>query len=339
MATGIVSNALHAQNFGALSDLLLAVGVLAFVWLGGLTVLRAVRFPRAMRSDLLNPRLVFSFFTIVAGTGVLGGGIYLRGWTTMALYLWLFALLLWLALFYFSFAVWMFLNAGTGDEILQGGWLLAIVGTQSLAVLGAAVAPRAEAFGAAVVVLIHMLWGIGLALYAIYVALFIYRVLLFAIDPDDLSPVLWVVMGAAAISTNAGAAVSAATSALAHATPHPTLPYLQTMRPFVDSVTLVVWAWATLWIPLLILMGIWKHGIRRVPIAYTPLLWSIVFPLGMYAIATLRFAAASDFAALRAISDVVLWIAVAAWIATFAAFALATWQSLRAFERPVPASG
>jgi len=36
------------------------------------------------------------------------------------------------------------------------------------------------------------------------VALFIYRVLLFAVDPDDLSPVLWVVMGAAAISTNAG---------------------------------------------------------------------------------------------------------------------------------------
>jgi hypothetical protein len=59
----------------------------------------------------------------------------------------------------------------------------------------------------------------------------------------------------------------------------------------------------------------------------------------MYAIATLRFAAAGDFTALRALSDVMLWIAVAAWIATFAAFALATWQSLRAFGRSIPAGG
>jgi tellurite resistance protein TehA-like permease len=335
MATGIISIALQAENFRALSDLLFAVAVLGFVWLAGLTILRAVRFPHAMRSDLLDPRLVFSFFTVVAGTDVLGGGTDLRGFTTTALYLWLFALLLWLILFYFSFAVLMFINAGTGSEVLRGAWLLAIVGTQSLAVLCAAVAPRADAFGAAVIVLIHMLWGIGLALYAIYVTLFIYRVSFFSTDPDDLSPVLWVVMGAAAISTNAGTAISAAASAL----PHLALPYIAAMRPFVDSVTLVVWAWATLWIPLLILMGIWKHGIRRIPIAYSPLLWSIVFPLGMYAFATLRFAAASEFTALRAVADVALWIAVAAWIVTFAAFARATWQSLRTFRRSVPASG
>jgi hypothetical protein len=121
MATGIISNALHAENVLALSDLLFAVGALGFVWLAGLTFARAARFPRALRADLLNPRLVFSFFTVVAGTDVLAGGIYLRGWTTTALCLWLFALLVWFILFYFSFAVWIFLNAGNGSEVLQGG--------------------------------------------------------------------------------------------------------------------------------------------------------------------------------------------------------------------------
>jgi hypothetical protein len=29
--------------------------------------------------------------------------------------------------------------------------------------------------------------------------------------------------------------------------------------------------------PLLLLFGIWKHGVCRVPISYTPMLWSFVF--------------------------------------------------------------
>jgi tellurite resistance protein TehA-like permease len=167
-----------------------------------------------------------------------------------------------------------------------------------------------------------MLWGVGLALYAIYVTLFIYRIVFFAVGPDDLPPTLWVVMGAAAITTNAGSALIETGSKLA---------YLNAIRPFLESATLIVWAWATLWIPLLVLMGFWKHGLLRRRLIYTPLLWSIVFPLGMYAIATLRFAWISGFTALGVISDVMLWIALAAWLATFAALALASWQSFRKF--------
>ena len=79
------------------------VAALAYSWLATSTGLRIVRFPRALWSDLTNPRLVFAFFTLVAGTDVLGAGMHLRGFTTMALWLWLFALVLWLALIYFSF--------------------------------------------------------------------------------------------------------------------------------------------------------------------------------------------------------------------------------------------
>src|SRR5262245_32642906 len=84
MATGIISSALLVEGHRRLSDLMFLVAALAYSWLAISTGLRTVRFPRALWSDLINPRLVFAFFTLVAGTDVLGAGIYLRGFTTTA---------------------------------------------------------------------------------------------------------------------------------------------------------------------------------------------------------------------------------------------------------------
>jgi hypothetical protein len=95
MATGIISNALFFEGHREWSDALFAVNLIAYPWLALITILRSFRFWQAMRSDLFNPRLVFSFFTIVAGTDVFGVGLHLRGFTTAALLLWLFALLVW----------------------------------------------------------------------------------------------------------------------------------------------------------------------------------------------------------------------------------------------------
>jgi tellurite resistance protein TehA-like permease len=105
------------------------------------------------------------------------------------------------------------------------------------------------------------------------------------------------------------------------------------MRPFIDGVTLSMWAWATWWIPLLLFLGVWKHGVRRVPLTYTPMLWSLVFPLGMYALASLRLSLAADFPPLSAISGVMVWVALAAWAATAAGLVAASWLSFREFKR------
>jgi tellurite resistance protein TehA-like permease len=178
--------------------------------------------------------------------------------------------------------------------------------------------------GAAIFVLIHMLWGIGLVLYGIYITLFAYRIFFAEFEPEHITPLLWVVMGAAAISTNAGSTLILSGT---------TLPFLQSMRPFIDGVTLIAWAWATWWIPMLVLFGLWKHGIRKVPITYTPMLWSLVFPLGMYALASLRLSLAGDFPPLHVISVAMIWIALAAWLATAIAFASASWRDWRNFAK------
>src|SRR5690349_11005360 len=166
MATGIISNAFYSEGQRGWSDALFAVNIIVYPWLWVVTILRFVQFRRLLWADLINPRLVFSFFTIVAGTDVFGIGMFLRGFDTSAVLMWFFALGLWFVLIYFSFGVLTFLNTAHGASVVHGGWLIAIVGTESLVILGSAIAPALGATGTAVFVLLHMLWGIVLGLYA-----------------------------------------------------------------------------------------------------------------------------------------------------------------------------
>jgi tellurite resistance protein TehA-like permease len=324
MATGIVSNGFYLQEQRALSDALLVVAVAAYVSLALFTALRAALSGAALRADLANPRAVFLFFTLVAATDVLGIAIGVRGFPMTALGMWVCALAIWALLIYLGFGVLMFINAPGGADVVNGAWLNAIVATQSLVILGVEVVLPAADFGPAGWMMVHMLWMIGLGLYAIYVALLCQRMFFLDVKPADVTPPLWIVMGAAAISANAGSAL-AADGAMT--------PFLRSMQPFVDGVTLGMWAWATWWIPLLILIGLWKHKIHRVPIAYTPMLWSIVFPVGMYGVASFRLSHVAGVPALESWSWAVAWIALAAWSAAATALAIAWSRSLRAFVR------
>jgi tellurite resistance protein TehA-like permease len=320
MATGIISNAFFLEERRVISDALLGVNLIAYPWLVVASALRLLWFRGRLWADLVDPRLVFSFFTIVAGSAVFGLQLDLRGFGTAPLALWLLALIVWFLLVYLSFGVLTFLNTAHVANVVHGGWLIAIVGTESLVILGTRVAGPLADLGPSVFVLIHMLWGVGLALYGIFVTLFAYRIFFFEVTPEDLTPLLWVVMGAAAISTNAGSTLILADTQI---------PFLEAMRPFIDGVTLIMWAWATWWIPLLLLFGVWKHGVCRVPLTYTPMFWSLVFPLGMYALASLRLSLAADFPPLRTISLAMAWLALAAWAATAAGLVVTSWRSFR----------
>lgn len=309
MATGIVSNGFWILGHETLSDVLLGVNLVAYPALVVGTALRIVRHPRELWTDLVNPRLVFSFFTIVAGSDVLGLQLLMRGHTVPAVVLWVVALVVWLLLSYFSFAVLTFLNAGTGADVVHGGWLIAIVGTESLALLGAGIAPSLGSLTSLTFVLVYTLWGIGIVLYGIFVTLFSYRIFFLRVEPADMTPLFWVIMGAAAISTNAGSTLLVTPTGL---------PFLEDMGPFVDGTTLILWAWATWWIPLLVVFGVWRHVVRGEPVVYHPAYWSLVFPMGMYTLATYRLALAADFAPLKDVPQGLIWVAFAAWAVTMA---------------------
>ncbi|MDP1902437.1 MAG: tellurite resistance/C4-dicarboxylate transporter family protein [Rubrivivax sp.] len=304
MASGILSIGFDTLQFPVLAAVMAVLSIAAWVLLLVLSALRLLRHAAAVRVDLLNPRMVFSYFTLVAATSIVGLLLHAHGQARMAIACWALAFTAWCLLLYLAFSVLTFLTHEHNVNIVHGGWLIAIVGTQSLVLLGARIAPDLGPWAMYMMVEVHMLWGLGLCLYGIFVTLFCYRIFFLTLKPQDISPLLWVIMGAAAITANAGTTLIIE---------DPRLPFLAAQRPFIDGVTLMVWAWATWWIPMLFIFGLWKHVANRVPLSYEPALWSAVFPLGMYAVASARLGLAAEFPPLQWISHGMIWVALAAW--------------------------
>jgi tellurite resistance protein TehA-like permease len=111
-------------------------------------------------------------------------------------------------------------------------------------------------------------------------------------------------MGAVAISTLAGTILLTAA---------PYSPLVADLVPFVKGFTLLFWATATWWIPMLVALGIWRHVYRRFPLRYDPLYWGAVFPLGMYTVCTFRLSQVIEAPVLLNIAQPFLYIALAAW--------------------------
>lgn len=304
MATGILSFAFRITGYPRLAEGMFFVALLAWLILLFLSSWRLLQFPHAVKIDLLNVRRVFSFFTLVAATSIMGILLNLRGYIWLALTCWVIAFTAWSLLLYLSFSVLTFLSHPHTVNIVHGGWLIAIVGTQSLVLLGTEITPQLGEYAAYMQVEVHLLWALGMVLYGIFVTLFCYRIFFQRLQPEDTSPLLWVIMGAAAIAVSAGTSLLNA---------HIDLPFLRALRPFIDGMVMVLWSWATWWIPMLVIFGIWKHGVRRYPLRYEPALWSMVFPLGMYAVASFRLGLAAEFPPLQWISVMMVWVAFTVW--------------------------
>ena len=311
MATGIVSIALSLQQYENSANVLSLVTLVSWLVLTYLYTWRLVKFPKAVVENLTNPKTTFIFFTFVAATNICGALLYQKGYTQLAILSWFIAFVYWSALMYFGFASLCFAHKDREVNVVHGGWLILIVGTQSLVFLGSKIASELGEYAAYMMVEIHMLWALGMIFYAIFVTLFCYRIFFMNMQATDYSPLMWVVMGAAAISANAGSSLLLT---------DPLIPLLTDIRPVVQLLSIMLWTWATWWIPLLVIIGFWKHVYCKVPLKYEPMQWSIVFPLGMYTVATNNLALSAEFEPLLYLSSGMLWIAVIAWMTLMAFF-------------------
>ncbi len=304
MATGIVSTALYFQKAYNISQWLFWINLIAYPVLIVATVNRAFRFGAKLWADMTRASTMFMFFTFVAGSNVLGVQFLLRGYRTPALALWILASACFLVMSYFCFSALTLFNTQPLVETVNASWLVLIVGTQSITVLGALLAPSFGRNAEIVLLLLYGFWGIGVALYGIFITLIVNRLFFARLDPAEMLPPYWIIMGATAISTLAG------TNLLAAA---PSAPIFTTLLPMLAGVTLLLFAWSSWWIPLLIIYGLWRHLVCRVPLTYHPAYWSLVFPLGMYTVATYRVSTVMHIAPLRGVSSLMVWVALGAW--------------------------
>ncbi len=314
MATGIVSIAAYTMGMRwiAIALFWLNIGVFLVLWL--LSVLRVVWFTRQFFDDMFDHQRGPGFFTSVAGSCVLGSQSILISRNYQAAFiLWFVGAVLWVGLTYTIF------TASTVKEIkppldqgITGAWLLAVVAPQSIAVLSTLLAahwkqPHKLEFN----FIALSMWLFGGMLYIWMIALIFYRYTFFRFLPSDLAPPYWINMGAMAISTLAGSLL------VVNA---PNAPYLNSLLPFLKGFTVFYWATGTWWIPMLVVLGVWRYVYKRFPLRYDPLYWGAVFPLGMYAASTLQMERAMNLPFLEFIPHYFLYIALLAWLITFAGF-------------------
>ncbi len=312
MATGIVSLASQQLGLHAIAIALFGLNAVAWVVLWLLSLLRMVRHRRRFFGDMVDHLRGPGFFTAVAGTAVLGSQCaLLAGDYRAAAALWGLAIVLWVGLTYTVFAAFTIKeDKPTLDRGITGGWLLAVVATQSIAVLSALLAAHIDQpwkLELNFFALSMWLWG-GM-LYIWMMSLIFYRYAFFRFSPGDLAPPYWINMGAMAISTLAGSLL------IANA---PDAPFLRSLLPFLKGFTVFYWATGTWWIPMLLVLAAWRYVFKRFPLRYDPLYWGAVFPLGMYAASTHEMARAMEFGFLGFLPPLFLGAALLAWTAACA---------------------
>ncbi len=317
MATGILSTAELTLGARWLSITFLVIAGLGYAVLICLFVFRLVRFPSEFWADTAQPARAFGFFTFVAGSNVLAARLAASNWIGVAEGLAVAAAAAWVMLAYGVLArVVLTQRKPEAEAAVNGTWLIWVVGTQSVSIavslLGTnlGLPPRVAALVAV------SLWAFGALLYLLLMGIILARLVLAPLEPVDASPPYWISMGATAITVLAGAELLLLPQ---------NLPSLAAARSSVEGITLFLWAFGTWWFPFLIVLTIWRYRRLAAP-RYEQTLWSMVFPLGMYAVATDAYGRTAGLPLLPGIASAELWLALVAW-ALVAVWMFISWFS------------
>ncbi|MBX3091180.1 MAG: tellurite resistance/C4-dicarboxylate transporter family protein [Cryobacterium sp.] len=304
MATGIVAAAFSLVDQPAVTMTLLVVAVAGLVALLAALVWRILRHWKLVYADARNPAIAFGYATIVAALNVVGA-LFFSFAPLVTVVLLCLSAPFWLLLTY-GIAAGLMLGPQEGPPALKanGSWFIWVVATQSISVVTGIIDHGLE-WNLLGLIAVGM-WSIGVILYIVLTVIITLRLLTTTQDAFGIRPTYWVYMGATAITVYAGWSILSLLT---------DLPIMQATHDFVSGFTFMLWAFGVWWTPLLVIFGLWRHAVKRYPVNYESELWSMVFPLGMFSVASIHLGQLLGLPVVHDMGVICTWIAGLAWIA------------------------
>ncbi|MGI4019982.1 MAG: tellurite resistance/C4-dicarboxylate transporter family protein [Janthinobacterium lividum] len=270
MATGIVSIACHLLQLEFLSNFFFYLNHLQYALLLLLLGARMMVYPRDFTADFTNDSTGPGFLTFVAGSCILGVQYCLLKQVYLpAIIFLIIGLVAWIIIVY-AFLLMMITKAYKPnlENGLNGGWLLLVVSTQSLSILGTLLSNNLVISPVVTLFLTLAAYLLGIFFYLLLIPLIFLRLTFNPIKAKEFTPPYWVLMGAAAITT-----LSAATLIQAI---NKTFLFAD-LVPVLKALSLFTWIVASWWIPLLIILELWRHLYKKIPLKYEATYWDTIF--------------------------------------------------------------
>jgi tellurite resistance protein TehA-like permease len=316
MATGIVATGLHQDGWRGAFDALVVIAAAVWVVTMAATLLTLIRWPAGLRASAGEPGRAFAWYAVVAACVVLGSCLATLGGpgVVAATALAGVAVAAWLAVTSLAPARLAGLAHPPDLSSVNGSWYLWPVATQAMAIAAAVLAAHGALPAEPDVIVAVAAWSAGVALYLLTSTLVAARLARSGPGPAGARAAYWVAMGAAAISVLAAALIARVPDVAAAAGAGRTL----------KDVGVVLWSAASaLYLVLAVATALWCARTVHRP-RYRASTWVIVFPLGMYAVASWQLGAATGLTFLHRVGTVAVWPAALAWLVTCAALAVST---------------